>query len=148
MQARKDLVDDGHLVFQRASQRSDLLDPNMIQTQVIAMLIYLTEHLGYDIEITALRSDHHDDSDLSPNGVGTHAHGWGVDCWPLSDDNPGNYMVQDTHPFRQFLWDAAHGPFLLQIGLGGAAYNQGDIEAAGSTAFEDSASDHVHIGCH
>ena len=129
------------------SQTSDLLDPNQTQTEIIALLDYLQKR-GHRIELTAVRSDHHDDSDLSTPSFffGTHAHGWAVDCWPLNSDKAGDYMDPGSHNFRQFLKDASTAPFLMQIGLAGAANTAANQQAAGITAFVDDGGDHVHLG--
>ena len=147
LQARNALVNSGRLVFQAASQRTDLLDPARVQTEVIAMLQYLTREFW--IELTAVRTDHHDDSDLNPTPPheGTHACGWAVDCWPLNSSKPGDYMDAGDAHFRDFLGAIAQGPFYYQTGLAGEAYTQENMAAAGAQAFCDDGGDHVHIGC-
>jgi len=139
-QARAALV--SKLIFQDETQKSDLLDESKTQTSLIAYLLGLVDK-GYHIEITAVRTDHDDDSAL---GLHCHANGYAVDCWPLNSATPGDYMTQDTHPFRQFLVDAASSPWNFQIGLGGCADNSGDAIAAGSTEFPDNGADHIHLG--
>ena len=147
-QARDDLVNSGKLVFQDASQKSDLENTALTQTQLIALLQYLCVTKGHHIEITACRSDHHDDSDLAPTPphLGTHAGGWAVDCWPLTDGTPGSYIDPSTQAFRDFLSDVKRAPYLLQIGLGGAADTEANRAAAGDTVFSDDGADHIHCG--
>jgi hypothetical protein len=143
IEARQALVNGGHLFFQDATQSSDLLDPNVTQTDLIALLQYLVEK-GYHIEITAVKSDHSDDS-----GLGEHSHfnGWCVDCWPLASATAGDYMDAITDAFQAFLRDVAAAPHLYQIGLAGeAAAFTDNFTAAGPTAFHDDGADHVHIG--
>jgi hypothetical protein len=133
------------LVFQDESQKSDLLDPNMTQTELIAMLGALAAI--WHIEVTAVRSDHHDDSGLNPTppNYGTHAHGWAIDCWPLRSGTPGDYLDAGDPLFQRFLKDASGLHFLLQIGLAGSADTPINHAAAGETVFSDDGPDHVHI---
>jgi hypothetical protein len=113
--AREALVDSGHLFFQRDSQRTDLLDENLTQTTLIALLSDLVAK-GYHVELTAVRSDHSDDSAL---GFHCHAHGFCADLWPLTGPTPG---------------------------LAGSADTPANRAAAGATVFSDSGADHVHLG--
>lgn len=140
IQARQSLVASGHLVFQDGTQKGDLLNPNTTQTELIAALIYLTIHCGHYIEITAVRSDHHDDG---PHG---HAGGYAADCWPLDSAAAGDYMDATAEGFADFLEDAAKMPFYYQIGLAGEANTAANLAAAGPGAFVDMGADHVHLG--
>jgi hypothetical protein len=140
MQARADLV--SRLVFQDASQKSDLLNPNLTQTQLIALLLGLAQ-AGWHMEITAVRSDHHDDSAL---GLHCHANGYCADLWPLASFAPGDYLDAGSQEFREFLEAAARSSWLYQIGLGGSADTQENATAAGPTYFADDGADHVHLG--
>lgn len=142
--ARQDLVASQHLVFQSPTQKSDLLNPELTQTYLIAMLIFLTNAKGWFIEITSVRSDHGVDG----AGIGYHnPGGWAVDCWPLTSKSPGDYVDAGSLVMQTFLEDVASGPFLLQIGLGGSAWDPENAQAAGPTVFEDDGEDHIHIGC-
>ena len=134
-------------LFQDPAQKSDLRDSNVTQTELIALLDYLQKR-GHRLEITAARSDHHDDTNLGEPDefFGCHARGWAVDCWPLNSDRAGDYMDETTHDFRQFLVDASNAPFLMQIGLAGSADLQANHVAAGPTCFSDDGGDHVHLG--
>jgi hypothetical protein len=140
-EARNDLV--SLLVFQSPTERGDLLDPNRTQTQLIALLLDLAQNRGWHIEITAVRTDHHDDSAL---GLHCHANGYAADCWPLASSTPGSYLDAGDDRFAQFLRDAAASSWLFQIGLAGTAYTTANMQAAGSTAFQDDGADHVHLG--
>jgi hypothetical protein len=141
--AREALV--AKLVFQDASQRSDLLDPNLTQTQMIEGLTAIAA--AHHIEVTAVRSDHHDDGE----GPGYHGGGWAIDCWPLADAIPGNYLDASTQAFRDFLKACATAPCRMQVGLGGSAWSDANVAATGlslgdASVFEDDGQDHVHIG--
>jgi hypothetical protein len=141
IQARQHLV--SRLVFQSASQRADLLDLGKTQTQLIALLIGLADR-GHIMEITAVRSDHHDDSAL---GLHCHANGYCVDLWPLTSPTPGSYLDASDPSFQDFLRDAAASPWLYQIGLvGDGADSAENFRAAGPTAFQDDGGAHVHLG--
>jgi hypothetical protein len=136
------------LVFQDDTQQSDLLNENLTQTNLIALLEQLLK-LGAHIEVTAVRSDHHDDSNLAqPPYIGTHAHGWAIDLWPLIDSTPGNYVDAGTETFRDFLTECARLDGLFQIGLAGSADTPENHVSAGPTCFSDDGADHVHISAH
>ena len=140
-QARQELVN--LLVFQSSTEKGDLLDPNRTQTQLIALLLDLAKNHGWHIEVTAVRTDHHDDSSL---GLHCHANGYAADCWPLASATPGNYLDAGDSRFQQFLKDAAASSWIFQIGLAGSAYTSANMGAAGQTAFKDDGADHVHLG--
>jgi len=130
------------LVFQNDTQRSDLMNVNLTQTTLIsAGLFMLTK--GYHIEITAVKTDHSNDSYL---GYHCHYNGFCWDCWPLNSAQPGDYMDPTTHNFRQFLVDLTHAPFILQVGLAGTAYSAENMNSLGSLGFQDDGADHVHVG--
>lgn len=138
----------GALVFQHDSQRSDLESVGLTSTYLIGLLTYLVFQRGWPIEITAVRTDHHDDSGLAPapEHIGTHARGWAVDCWPLYAKIEADYIDAGNPRFQRFLQDCAQAPFLKQIGLGGSAYTPHNVTAAGDTVFQDSVADHIHLG--
>jgi len=139
---RQQLLDSGHLVFQNDTQSSDLLDPAITQNALIELLSEVVGG-GYHLEITAVKTDHHDDSAL---GLHSHFNGYCVDCWPLSDATPGNYVDAGTLTFQGFLAFCAGLPNLYQIGLGGSADTDANLKAAGPTSFVDDGEDHVHLG--
>lgn len=146
--ARAQLVrPGGGLVFQAASQRLDLLNPLVIQTQTIAGLQWLVAK-GHVFELTAARSDHHDDSGLglAPGYVGTHARGWAVDGWPLASKKAGDYLDVGDARFQAFLRDARLMPYLMQIGLTSDCYTPANIAAGGATVYLDDGGPHVHLG--
>ncbi|MFY9883526.1 MAG: hypothetical protein WAL67_16770 [Candidatus Cybelea sp.] len=139
-QAREQLV--SKLVFQDGSQKSDLLNPSLTQTTLIALLLDLADK-GHHIEITAVRSDHDNDSAL---GLHCHHNGYCADLWPLGSATPGDYLDANNPYFQQFLKDAAASVWLHQIGLAGTAWNDANVAAGGSTVFHDDGADHVHLG--
>jgi hypothetical protein len=130
------------LIFQDESQKSDLMNPEVTQTQLIALLLDIVGK-GHTLEITAVKSDHHDDSAL---GLHCHFNGYAADCWPLNTYTPGDYMDAGTHDFRQFLVDASQSQWLFQIGLAGSADTPANHTAAGATCFSDDGGDHIHFG--
>lgn len=138
-QARQQLV--SRLVFQDDSQRADLLDESKTQTNLIALLLAITSR--WHLEITAVRSDHHDDSALGEN---CHANGYAVDCWPVWLGKPGDYIPSSDPAFLSFLKFCAQQPDLYQIGLAGSAQGDATMAAAGPTAFNDDGADHIHLG--
>jgi hypothetical protein len=145
---REELV--AKLVFQDASQKADLLDDSVTKTQLIGLLLELTVR-GFHIEITAVKSDHHDDSYL---GEHCHFNGYCADCWPLNSPTPGDYMDASSPEFRKFLEAAAASSYRFQIGLAGDGPNDptnyadspANMAAAGSSAFHDDGGPHVHLG--
>jgi hypothetical protein len=141
-EARQALVDSPNTLFTDATQRSDLLDENITQTYLIALLSNLVAK-GHVIEFTAIKTDHHDDSAL---GEYCHFNGWCADCWPLSTTTAGAYLDAGDARFLSFLSDAAADPDLFQIGLAGSAWTPEAIAAAGPTVFEDAGGDHIHLG--
>lgn len=130
------------LVFTDASQQSDLLDPNLTNTDLIALLLDATAH-GEVLGITAVRSDHSDDSAL---GFHCHAHGFCADCWPMNSRTPGDWMSATDPLFAAWLARVSQSLWLHQIGLAGTAWTQANVDAAGSTVFHDSGADHIHLG--
>lgn len=142
VETRQALVDSPNLIFQNESQRSDLLDPNKTQTYLVAFLGELLDK-GHIIELTAVKSDHSDDSAL---GEHCHFNGWCVDCWPLASQEAGDYLDASDEEFADFLSDAAEAQYHHQTGLAGTAYTSSNMTAAGPTAFQDDGADHVHLG--
>lgn len=140
---RTSLVRSPRTIFQRDSQRSDLLDPNMTSSGLIVALQWLVLARGYILEFTAIRTDHHDDSALGPFA---HWQARAVDFWTLNSCNAGDYVDPTTHAFRQFLVDLYRAPGHAQTGLAGSANTEACRRAAGPNYFPDSGADHVHFG--
>jgi hypothetical protein len=130
------------LFFQADSQRSDLMDPTVTKTELVALLLGLTD-LGWHIEITSVKTDHSDDSNL---GLYCHANGYAADLWPLLTAQAGDYLDAGSSAFTKFLADLRASPWLYQIGLGGSAWSPGNAYTAGPSAFRDDGEDHVHVG--
>lgn len=145
-ETRNALVASPNLFFQDESQRSDLLDETKTQTYLVAFLASITEKWAF--ELTAVNSDHHDDTHLNPTPpyTGTHAHGWSADGWPLASQKAGDYLDAGDTRFQEFLRDCAQTQYLYQIGLAGTAYTEANVTAAGPTVFQDDGADHVHLG--
>jgi hypothetical protein len=139
LQARAALVKK--LIFQNPSQRDDLLDPAKTQTDLIALLAFLTTY--FPIEITSVRSDHRDDSAL---GLHCHANGYCADLWPLVRLEAGAYIDVNAPQMRTFLSMAAAHRNHFQTGLTADAYTPANIRAAGPTVFEDDGASHIHLG--
>lgn len=140
VEAREALVRSPNTIFQRDSQRSDLLDVNATKTELIGFLLGLAQK--WPMEFTAIKSDHHNDSDL---GEHCHFNGYCADMWPLASAKAGDYLDASDSRFQEFLRDAAQNQYLHNIGLGGSAYTNENMSAAGQSAFEDSGADHVHL---
>jgi hypothetical protein len=142
---RTELVNSGHLVFQKPSHRSDLLDPHKTNTGLIAYLSQLLGDFGHHFEVTAVNTDH-TTNDGGPNGRGHNA-GCAIDGWPLASARAGDFLDGATAEFRTFLQHAAVSHPLLQIGLvGDGADSHANFAAAGKTAFQDDGGAHVHLG--
>lgn len=140
IEARRSLVD--RLFFQDSASKSDLLDPNLTNTNLIEVLTELLQH-GHLIEITAVRTDHHPDGYLGPH---SHQAGKAVDCWPLIRSKAGDYLDPNGMRFRQFLMDLMKEVNVVQAGLGGTANTKGNMILLGKKGFADNGADHVHIG--
>lgn len=130
------------LFFQDDTQSTDLMNSAITQDCLIDFLLELLSN-GFHIELTAVKTDHHDDSDL---GFHCHFNGFAVDCWNLVDATPGNYVDASTETFRNFLSTAASNKYLYQIGLAAEADIPANHVAAGPTSFSDDGGSHVHFG--
>ncbi len=141
----------GGLIFQRMSQRFDLLNPLKTRTELIASLRYVVG-AGYAMECTAIRTDHHDDRGLQSKGAPweeTHGGGFAVDLWLLRvGGRAGDYEDASTPRFRAWLATIARSPYHGQTGLvGDGADCAANFAAAGPTAFEDAGAPHTHMSC-
>jgi hypothetical protein len=141
-QARQYLVNHPHTIFQRDSQKSDLLDETKTKTELIALLTELIAK-GHIILFTAVVTDHHPDACL---GLHSHENGFCADTWPLNSTAPTDYVNADDPEMDSYLADGARSPWLYQIGLAGSADTSGDSAAAGDTKFSDGGADHIHLG--
>lgn len=141
-EARAALVASPNTFFQDDTQRADLDDDHVTQTGLIAILTELIGK-GHAIEFTAIKSDHHDDSNL---GLHCHFNGYCADLWPLASASAGDYLDAGDARFQAFLSDVAHSQYLYQVGLAGSAWTSANAVAAGDSVFHDDGADHVHIG--
>jgi hypothetical protein len=142
VEARLALVASPRTFFQNDTQRADLDDPATTQTGLIALLTELVAK-GHNIEFTAIKSDHHDDSNL---GEHCHFNGYCADLWPLASETGGNYLDAGDPRFAAFLRDVDASQWTYQIGLAGTAWTSANAVAAGDSVFHDDGADHVHIG--
>lgn len=136
-QERQTLVDRLH--FTNASQRSDLLDEALTDTNLIAGLQYLVDHCPKGILITAVRNDH-PTFDGGPDGHGHNA-GKAVDYWTAS---PNDADVVEV------VCASARNPYWWTVGLGGSAKPYQSYVTwpqAPFVFFLDNDSDHVHSQC-
>lgn len=143
LQARQQLVRHKHTIFQRETERQDLLDPAKTRSELIALLLELVNK-GHIILFTAVCTDHHNDTALGLHG---HTNGFAADVWPLKSVNPTDYVEPTDPEMQRFLADASKSPWLYQIGLAGSADTGTDEAAAGHTVFSDDGADHIHLGC-
>lgn len=142
LQARQRLVDHKHTIFQRNSEREDLLDRNKTHTELIALLLELVGK-NHIILFTAVATDHHNDEALGLHG---HTNGYAADVWILKSVSPTDYVDASDPEMQRFLADAARSVWLYQIGLAGSADTPTDEAAAGRTVFSDDGADHIHLG--
>jgi hypothetical protein len=159
IEARQAIVNSHNIIFRTAQQRDDIVSLSVVQTQLVAFLQFMVQN-GALFVVTAIKSDHSDDTSLCKTGppyIGTHAHGWAIDCWPLTKPEDGAYMDASDMRFQHFLRLAEKAPYLHQIGLGGTAYTDANRIASGPTAFADGyvddagiwqSEDHIHFGVH
>lgn len=149
IQARQKLVDSPNTIFQNDSQRGDFLNPNIVKTEVVALILEIIGK-GHFLEFTAVCSDHHDDSCLGPH---SHKSGDAFDCWPLVSARAGDYADASSPEMLSFVADLFASPWLYQGGLGGSSQTEEIIRAAGyqdyspPRLFEDGPQDHIHAGC-
>lgn len=139
---RAELVAHRNTLFQRDSQRYDLLDPTKTKQCLIDSLSTLVEK-GHFIEFTCIQSDHHDDSAL---GEHCHRNGYCADVWFNSIDRIGSYLDADSHAFALAVKDVSELPRLHQVGLAGSAQIARLRDQAGDKQFDDGGADHIHLG--
>jgi len=140
--ARAALVRSEYTVFRSNSQRDDLMNPSVTQTELIAFLSDLIQKRHY-LLFTAIRSDHHDDGYL---GLHSHANGYAADVWFLKSSKPDDYLDPGDPEFEAGLHDAAASPWMYQIGLAGSALTANNRSASGERMFVDDGGDHIHLG--
>jgi hypothetical protein len=150
-QARQDVVDSPNTIFQRQSQRDDLLNESLTDSNLIALIQHLLA-CGHTIGFTAIRSDHHIDGNNGHNPGGI-----AFDGWPLKSTTAGDWMDANDPAFRVYLQDVASFSGIWQIGLAGTADTDANRAAtdlpyeawkAPQTVFSDEGADHVHHGAY
>jgi hypothetical protein len=131
------------LSFNDPLAHADLDDPNKTDTYVIAALQDLQQRQKHRILITAVRSDHDDDSCL---GADAHAFGKSVDLWHADWATVGDDKIVDV------ITALLNNPYVWSVGLGGSAaqYLQKFQALAAKIdsrliVFQDNGSDHVHF---
>lgn len=125
---------DEHNGTAQPTQRADIMDPATTSTNLIALLIDCVKYSA--IEITAVRSDHHDDG---PHG---HAGGFAADGWYIVG-LPGTFIDNVSVGCEQ----AVKSPWCRQLGLAGEAWSDAPRSLQDNAkVFEDSGADHVHFG--
>ena len=139
LEFRQKLVANSKLQFTNESQKQDLLDPTKTKTGLVAMLQYVLDHAQFGFKLTAVKTDHHDDSALGPH---SHFDGQAVDGWPI--DSNGIYL--DANDLSIWIEDIDDCNFIYQVGLAGSAYTQDNMELLGDKGFQDSGADHIHLG--
>lgn len=136
--------------FQIDACRTDLLDANLTDSNLIALLQYLTDK-GHFVELTMVRTGHRDDG---PNG---HAGGKAFDCWPLKTATKDDWLDASDPRFAAFLADLGAFPGMRQLGLADTADTEANRKSTGlpyedwnarATCFSDQGDDHVHAGCY
>lgn len=140
---RKWVANHPHLFFQNPSQKADLLDEKKTQSVTIALLQDLLNKQHY-IELTAVKTDHHDDSGL---GLHCHFNGYCFDGWFLNTPKAGDYAAVDSAVMIAGLHDAGADDHKYQIGETPDAYTHAEIVAAGTVGvFKDGGGSHIHFG--
>lgn len=139
LQARQELCkklvfQDEHNGTAHPTQRADILNPDKTSTNLIALLIDVVKYAA--IEITAVRSDHHDDG---PHG---HAGGFAADGWYIVG-LPGTFLDDVSVGCAK----AVQSPWCRQLGLAGEAWSDAPQALRDNAkVFEDSGADHLHFG--
>jgi hypothetical protein len=150
IEARQAVVNSPNTFFQIESCRTDLLDPALTDTNLIALSQHLLD-AGYAFEYTMVRTGHRDD------GKKGHFGGLAFDFWPLKTATAGDWLDAGDPRFQAFLACIASFKGLYQLGLAGTADTPQNAKATGlpyndfsadPCAFSDEGADHVHAGVH
>jgi hypothetical protein len=133
IQMRESVV--AELAFSDDTQKSDLLNPDLTNTNLIAALaqaVFPAPHgQGHRLLITSVRTDHSDDSALGPH---CHARGFAVDLWPQDD--------VDLHAVAQDF--CTNNPWVIKLGLGGISQSLA-LNAGDTVVFFDNSTNHLHV---
>lgn len=114
----------------------------VIDTDLVAAVTMMLRK-GMLFVVTALRDDHSFDGCLGPDNH--NPAGRAMDFWFLKSSSPTDYMDAADEQFVTWVGQLVSLPFVTGVGLGGSADNGPNREAAGSLAFSDNGSDHIHI---
>jgi hypothetical protein len=118
------------LKFTNESQQLDLSNPNVTQPELVLALLHLV-HLGHNLLITSVKTDHGDDSAL---GVHGHSRGYSADLWPV-DDSDLQQLIQDC---------CTNNQWVARLGLGGSSQSL-SYTAGDTIVFDDNSTDHLHV---
>lgn len=141
-QARQALVDNPKLSFTNESQRRDLLDENLTNTYLVAMLQTLLDTCAEPIEILAIRSDH-----PTQDGAWEHSGGCAADLYPK------NWANREEAACIAVMKAMSQNEYCEQFGAGGVtqqwmSYVTWPSPPSGvGFAFEDNDLDHLHFSC-
>lgn len=113
IETRQALVNNPKLVLKAASQKEDLLNPNLTNTWLIAFLIDLVSTCKRPILITAIRTDH-------ASGTLHNPYGRAIDCWNADWATNGDDKVIDVMQAAAIV-GAKYKPALVEVGLSGTA---------------------------
>jgi hypothetical protein len=124
------------LTFTDDTQKSDLMNPDLTTTELIAFLQeLLTARFGVwigKLEVTAVRSDH-----PSIDGPDGHNGGNAIDLAQIVDE-ADRHLIEDIQACEGAKGIGLGGPYqAYSVACGG--YN------AGSKLFEDNGTDHLHV---
>lgn len=127
------------LTFNDEQARLDLLDPEVTNTWLIALLADVIERSLHPLLVTAVCRDHSND------GSGhSHHEGWAVDLWHA------NWMTIGDERILDVLIACADSPYVWTIGLGGKAQQYFSAVSRAchdrrQVVFMDDGEDHVHL---
>lgn len=125
------------LSFEDNAAKGDLMDVNRTSTFLVALLEDLVLKAAHPILITAIRSDHHDDSGLGHFG---HSGGWAADLWHADWEKVGDEKIRDV------IVALIANPYCWSIGLAGYAQKFANLSSPDPRVviFLDDGADHVH----
>lgn len=141
-EARQELVDNPKLSFRNASQKSDLLDANLTNTYLVAMLQKLLDTCAEPIELLAVRSDH-----PTEDGAWEHSGGCAADLYPT------NWQGREQEACVAVMKAQSENEYCEQFGAGGVtqqwvSYVTWPSPPSGvGFTFNDNDLDHLHFSC-
>ncbi|HTD36626.1 MAG TPA: hypothetical protein VK669_03845 [Candidatus Limnocylindrales bacterium] len=130
--------------------KGDLLDPARTHDNLVLALDEMTapapDGLGHKLFLSAVYSDHCDDSNLGPHGHHPgHNPGWAIDVATVDGIDVG-----DNHQTRQLIRDLLACEKVTKVGTLPAVANRADLQAVANATskalFEDAGTGpHVHF---